>query len=402
MIRKCLLSGMVDAMRDGISDRLINDVDSRIHHRSTRDNDMKIGIYLCSCDGCVSGILDLKTIADGVKHLKSVKKVEIVNHLCSKQSIRTLKKDAERNALNRIVIGACSPRTYFRHFQGELSQNGENGIIIEMANIREQCAWIHWDDPLAATEKASTMISMAVAKLRATSMSEKGYKAVVDEDICDGCGICASVCRIKAISIINDPQRSGKKIASVNENICDGCGACVASCPSGALDQSSFSNKQILAQIEAATTGRIIDDLSSPNILVFACNWCSYAAADLAGLKKLNLPPNFFTIRTMCSARIDPEWVLSAFSKGIDGVLVLPGKLGHCHYEIGNLRTTRRIALLRRVLSQLGFDEMRLMLGFVDAEDAEEYQHEVSSFISTIRSIGPNPLRDFELSRKRR
>lgn len=370
-------------------------------HRGADRTFQRIGIYLCTCDGCISGIIDLNSIAEGIRHLKAIRRLEIMNHLCSKQSLKSIKKDAQRNALNRIVIGACSPRTYLRYFQSELSQNGTGSAIVEIANIREQCAWIHWDDPAAATEKAATMISMAAAKLLASEQSERGYMATVNEKLCDGCGICASICRLKAISVVNDPKRPGKKIVSINEDVCDGCGACVASCPSGALDQRYFSNRQIMAQIEAATKGRIIEDFSSPNILVFSCNWCSYAAADLAGLKKLSIPPNFLTIRTMCSARIDPEWVLSAFSKGADGVLVLPGKLGHCHYEIGNFRTTRRIALLRRVLSQLGFDENRLMLSFIDSEDAEGYQHEVSSFISTIRSLGPNPLRDLDMTKKR-
>ncbi len=361
----------------------------------------RVGVYLCRCGGCVSGVLDLEGIAGGLAGDREVKVVRVGDMLCAASSLRKMRADIERKSLNRVVIGACSPRLYQKDFQNELEQASANGLIVEMANLREQCAWIHWNDPAAATAKAGKEIAIALAKIRATSLAEKGCAAIPDYDICDGCGICASICRLRVIQIVDDPERKGKKVASVDAGRCDGCGACVAACPSGAMDQGCFSNKQMLAQIDVATGNGASVDLSTPNILVFSCNWCSYAAADLAGTKRLILPANYSIIRTMCSARVDPEWVLKAFSRGIDGVLVLPGKPGHCHYETGNLRTRKRITLMKRMLGQLGFDDTRLMLGYVDADEPGIFQKEVSTFVSKIQSIGPSPLRSSEVGGKR-
>ncbi|MBM4236913.1 MAG: hydrogenase iron-sulfur subunit [Euryarchaeota archaeon] len=362
----------------------------------------RVGVYLCRCGGCVSGVLDLDGIAEGLAGDRDVKTFRVEDMLCTSSSLRKIRGDVERKTLNRVVIGACSPRIYQRDFQAELEQASENGLIVEMANLREQCAWIHWNDPAAANAKAWKEVAMALAKIRATSLAEKGCAALPDYDICDGCGICASICRLRAIQIVDDPERKGKKVASVDAGRCDGCGACVAACPSGAMDQGCFSNRQMLAQIDVATGNGASVDLSTPNILVFSCNWCSYAAADLAGTKRLILPTNYSSIRTMCSARVDPEWVLRAFSRGIDGVLVLPGKPGRCHHETGNLRTRRRIALMKRMLGQLGFDENRLTLGYVDADDPGDFQRLVSEFVSNIQSIGPSPLRSPEAGVRRK
>jgi coenzyme F420-reducing hydrogenase delta subunit len=159
------------------------------------------------------------------------------------------------------------------------------------------------------------------------------------------------------------------------------------------MDQGCFSNEQIVAQIDFATNHRDAEAAYRPKILVFACNWCSYPAADLAGVKRLEIDPHFQILRTMCSSRVDPEWILRAFSRGVDGVLVLAGRPGECHYEVGNLRTRKRIALLKRMISELGFSEDRLMLGYVDSDEPEEFQKNVNSFVDVVLELGPNPLR---------
>jgi len=130
-----------------------------------------------------------------------------------------------------------------------------------------------------------------------------------------------------------------------------------------------------------------------PNVVVFTCHWCSYAAADLAGIKRLHLPTGFEVIRTMCSARVDPEWVMRALSRGADGALILAGKPGRCHYEVGSIRTNRRMVLLKSVIKQLGFDEGRFATVFVDSDEAESYRKSIEEFLANVREIGPNPLR---------
>ncbi len=129
-----------------------------------------------------------------------------------------------------------------------------------------------------------------------------------------------------------------------------------------------------------------------PRIVAFCCNWCSYAGADGAGVARLQMPTNFRIIRTMCSARVDPEFILRAFAKGADGVMVLGCHPADCHYIGGNYRARRRIALLRMVLEQYGFDPKRLLLQWVSASEGEKFQTTVVGFVSTIKELGPTPL----------
>ena len=131
-----------------------------------------------------------------------------------------------------------------------------------------------------------------------------------------------------------------------------------------------------------------------PRIIVFCCNWCSYAGADLAGVSRLQMPPHFRVIRVMCSARVDPEFVLRAFQKGADGVLVAGCHPADCHYIGGNYRTRRRIALLRILLQQFGFDPGRLKLEWISAGEGEKFQKTIVEFTETIDELGPSPMKD--------
>jgi coenzyme F420-reducing hydrogenase delta subunit len=130
-----------------------------------------------------------------------------------------------------------------------------------------------------------------------------------------------------------------------------------------------------------------------PKLLVFCCNWCSYAGADLAGVSRLQMPPNFRVIRVMCSARVDPEFVLRAFERGADGVLVAGCHPADCHYIGGNYRTRRRIALLKMLIQQFGFDSDRLKLEWVSAGEGEKFQKTIVEFTNTIKELGPSPYR---------
>ena len=134
------------------------------------------------------------------------------------------------------------------------------------------------------------------------------------------------------------------------------------------------------------------DEAFEPKIIVFCCNWCSYAGADLAGVSRLQMPPYFRVIRVMCSARVDPEFVLRAFQKGADGVLVAGCHPADCHYIGGNYRTRRRIALLRILLQQFGFDPDRLRLEWISAGEGEKFQKTIVDFTDTVKDIGQSPI----------
>ncbi len=133
-----------------------------------------------------------------------------------------------------------------------------------------------------------------------------------------------------------------------------------------------------------------------PKILAFCCNWCSYAGADLAGVSRRQMPPHFLVIRTMCSARVDPEFILDAYAKGADGVLVLGCHPADCHYIGGNYRTRRRMALLEIVLQQYGLNPDRLKVEWVSASEGEKFQTTIVDFTERITELGPSPLKEVQ------
>jgi F420-non-reducing hydrogenase iron-sulfur subunit len=131
-----------------------------------------------------------------------------------------------------------------------------------------------------------------------------------------------------------------------------------------------------------------------PKIVVFCCNWCSYTGADLAGTSRLKIKPNFRVIRTMCSGRVEPTFVLYAFAKGADGVMVAGCHPGDCHYSVGNYKARRRVSLLKTMLAQFGIEPERLRLEWISASEAPQFQSAMNSFIDEIKELGPLKLGD--------
>lgn len=126
-----------------------------------------------------------------------------------------------------------------------------------------------------------------------------------------------------------------------------------------------------------------------PRIVAFLCNWCSYAAADSAGVARMKSPPNVLPVRVMCSGRVSPEVVLRTFRSGADGVLVLGCHIGDCHYVSGNHRTAKRMPLVRKLLSYVGINPNRLRLEWVSSAEAPRYAQVTKEFVETIRALGP-------------
>lgn len=129
-----------------------------------------------------------------------------------------------------------------------------------------------------------------------------------------------------------------------------------------------------------------------PKVLVFACNWCSYAGADLAGVSRLQMPPNCRIVRVMCSARVRPEMVISALSKGIDGVLVLGCHPGDCHYSEGNFYTRRRALVLQKMLETFGVAKERFQVHWVSAAEGAKFAETIREVVKQISKLGPNPI----------
>jgi F420-non-reducing hydrogenase iron-sulfur subunit len=126
-----------------------------------------------------------------------------------------------------------------------------------------------------------------------------------------------------------------------------------------------------------------------PKIVVFLCNWCSYAGADLAGTSRIQYAPNVRVIRVMCSGRVEPYFILKALQKGADGVLLLGCHPGECHYLEGNYKTAGRMVLLKKMLGQFGIEEGRVRLDWVSASEGVRFASIVNEMTGAIRAFGP-------------
>lgn len=132
----------------------------------------------------------------------------------------------------------------------------------------------------------------------------------------------------------------------------------------------------------------------SPVIVGFLCNWCSYRAADLAGMSRFGHPATLRDIRIMCTGRLDPTFVMKALRDGADGVLVMGCHPGQCHYDEGNYKAMRRMALLRRTLAQLGVHPDRVQLAWASAAQGGVFVETVSNMTEAIAKLGPLEWQD--------
>ena len=126
-----------------------------------------------------------------------------------------------------------------------------------------------------------------------------------------------------------------------------------------------------------------------PVIIGFTCNWCSYRAADLAGMARIKYPPNVRLIRLMCSGRLDPTFVLQALAGGADGVLITGCHPGECHYLEQNYKAMRRFRLLCRTLQQMGVEPERVRLVWASAAEGQQLADAIAEMVEEVRVLGP-------------
>ena len=127
-----------------------------------------------------------------------------------------------------------------------------------------------------------------------------------------------------------------------------------------------------------------------PKVIAFFCRWCTYAAADLAGITRMRYPPNVLPIRVPCSGRVDPRVVLEAFLQGADGVLIggchTPSD---CHYLVGNFKAFKRVLLLKKLLKQVGLEPERVRLEWISATESSKLVKTIKEFVEELRKLGP-------------
>ncbi len=138
-----------------------------------------------------------------------------------------------------------------------------------------------------------------------------------------------------------------------------------------------------------ATSNTSKEPCWQPKILAFACNWCSYAGADLAGVSRFQYPPTIRIIRVMCSGRVHPDMVLEGFARGADGVLVTGCHIGDCHYIKGNQYTKARMEVMEGLLEGIGINPRRFKLDWVSASEGKRFAELITSFTEDIKKLGP-------------
>ncbi|HLA18094.1 MAG TPA: hydrogenase iron-sulfur subunit, partial [Dehalococcoidia bacterium] len=209
----------------------------------------------------------------------------------------------------------------------------------------------------------------AAALLAKDHIEKEPITAQLDLEKCIFCGRCVPVCPFGAVELLGPIKEGPLRII---EAACQGCGACAAECNYDAIMMPYFTKEQILAQIDAALAER-----PEEKVLVFACNWCSYAGADQAGVEKIQYPSSSRIIRAMCSARIEEEFVARAFDLGAGAVLItgcrLTEKGSDCHYINANAQTIKRFDFWRRKFERKGVAPERLQLQWISASEGREF-----------------------------
>lgn len=241
-------------------------------------------------------------------------------------------------------------------------------------DVRESMA-----QALAAAGKAGALLAHGV-------IEKAPLTAHLIPELCKGCMRCVKVCPFNAIEQIGKAGKDGT--VRILEAACMGCGTCAAECNFEAIEMPYFTREQIMAQIDAALAER-----PAEKCLVFTCNWCSYAGADLAGIEKRQYPASARIIRTMCSARFEESFIARAFEKGAGAVLVTGCRLtetgSDCHYNYANRLTWKRFQYWQRKFERQGIDPQRLQLRWISAAEGKEFAEKITEMDEVIRCLQP-------------
>ncbi len=242
-------------------------------------------------------------------------------------------------------------------------------------DVRESMA-----QALAAAGKAGALMARGV-------IEKQPLTARLIPELCKGCMRCVKVCPFGAIEQIGLPGKDGSVL--IHEAACMGCGTCAAECNFHAIEMPYFTREQILAQVDAALAER-----PEEKCLVFTCNWCSYAGADLAGIEKRQYPPSARIIRTMCSARFEEDFVTRAFEKNAGAVLVTGCRLtetgSDCHYNYANRLTWKRFQHWRRKFERQGITPERLQLRWISAAEGKEFAEKMAEMDEVVSKYRVN------------
>jgi heterodisulfide reductase subunit A len=151
--------------------------------------ELRVGVFVCQCGHNIAGTIDCDAVAKYAEGLSDVVVVYNNKYTCSEPGQLEIKKGIEENNLNRVVVASCTPRMHEPTFRATLEEAGLNPYLLEMANLREHCSWVHMGEPKEATEKAKDLVKMAVARARALEAQEEMVVPITQKALVIGGGV---------------------------------------------------------------------------------------------------------------------------------------------------------------------------------------------------------------------
>ncbi len=231
----------------------------------------------------------------------------------------------------------------------------------------------------AAASKVSNLLGAGKVRIEAVTSS-------IDEDLCTMCGRCVRVCPYNAITKSN---KKANILPGIIEAACAGCGACGVECDYGAITMRHFTDAQYYSQVEA-----VLADKPGEKIVVFACNWCSYAGGDLAGTSRMSYPSSPHLIRTMCSARVNMDFVKHALKLGAPIVVVSGCHFSDCHYIDAVKNTQKRVEKLWDELEDLGIRPERVQLEWISAAEGAKFARVMKELELLRKQVTPKEIEE--------
>ncbi|MGQ4870620.1 MAG: hydrogenase iron-sulfur subunit [Candidatus Thorarchaeota archaeon] len=227
-----------------------------------------------------------------------------------------------------------------------------------------------------------SVIQASAAAGRAAIILQRGrypieaLAARIMQDKCTRCGTCAKRCPYGAI--VQDGTGKYKVVSA----LCQACGTCAGDCPQGAIYMPNFTDEQIMAQIETA-----LRENPEDKIIAFACAFCSYRGSDLAGVSRMQYPPNARVIRAMCSGRFAVKFAQRAFELGAGAVLYSGCHLpSDCHFQTGNHWMAKREPRIRRWMKRNNIEDERFRVEWVSAGEGKKWQRIVTELAEVVEN----------------
>ncbi|MBI4230284.1 MAG: hydrogenase iron-sulfur subunit [Planctomycetes bacterium] len=234
-----------------------------------------------------------------------------------------------------------------------------------------------------AVAQATLRAASLAALLARQQVEAPASHARVDAARCRGCAACRAACPFDIP--VMEPREGGVSVSRIDPFLCKGCGGCVAHCPTGAATIPGLEDRTYAEEIGSALAGGA---WGPAKVVAFLCSWSGFAAAELAGVRRMALPPGVVPVRIPCAARLSAGLVLEAFSRGADGVVACVCADGECHYLRGNADWAAASASTARLLGLLGIDAARFGTLPVQATDSLGFRDRLLRFVSRVEGLG--------------